>query len=423
MASKIFSLEGKGLKLDTAEDVEPYIQSLRENDAVMEVRLAGNTLGTEACKALGAVLETKKTLKIANLADIFTSRLLAEIPPALSSLLTALLTLPYLHTINLSDNAFGLKTQAPLVAFLAEHAPLQHLILNNNGLGPEAGTLIANALTELRKKKEGARKDGKQVPDLETVVCGRNRLENGSMAAWARAFAAHSRIREVRMVQNGIRQEGISHLLHEGLRHAETLAVLDLQDNTFTAVASRTLADVVPSWPQLRVLGLGDCLLSARGGVLVAEALAKGGHAQLTTLRLQHNDIDARGLARLAQAAETSLPALQRVELNGNKFSDEDPGIATLRSLLTARQECSPSDVGTKDEDGDKEGEWGIDSLSDLEDPSDEEDEDEEEEEEDEERAEKVVKDAALAEEQEVAQDRDAEVDALAGRLAGAEIR
>lgn len=67
--SKIFSLEGKGLKLDAAADVEPHIKSLREMTDVEEVRLLGNTLGVEACKALGEVLETKKTLQV-----IFPSR-------------------------------------------------------------------------------------------------------------------------------------------------------------------------------------------------------------------------------------------------------------------------------------------------------------------------------------------------------------
>lgn len=61
---KIFSLEGKGLKLDTAADLEPHIASLREMSDVKEVRLLGNTLGVEACKVLGEVLETKKTLQV-----------------------------------------------------------------------------------------------------------------------------------------------------------------------------------------------------------------------------------------------------------------------------------------------------------------------------------------------------------------------
>ena len=62
--SKIWSLEGKGLKLDTAEDMEQHIKELRENEDVEEVRLLGNTLGIGASEALAKVLETKKKLQV-----------------------------------------------------------------------------------------------------------------------------------------------------------------------------------------------------------------------------------------------------------------------------------------------------------------------------------------------------------------------
>jgi Ran GTPase-activating protein 1 len=63
-SSKIFSLEGKGLKLTTAEDIEPHIKALIDNEHVEEVRFLGNTLGVEASEALAKVLETKKSLKV-----------------------------------------------------------------------------------------------------------------------------------------------------------------------------------------------------------------------------------------------------------------------------------------------------------------------------------------------------------------------
>lgn len=62
-AKKLFSLEAKGLKLDTADDVEAHIADLRAND-IEEVRLLGNTLGVGACKLLGEVLATKKNLRV-----------------------------------------------------------------------------------------------------------------------------------------------------------------------------------------------------------------------------------------------------------------------------------------------------------------------------------------------------------------------
>ncbi|KAJ4271917.1 Ran GAP Rna1 [Fusarium torreyae] len=415
-SDKIFSLEGKSLKLDTAEDLEPHIAPLRSQD-VEEVRILGNTLGVGACKLLGEVLATKKNLRVANFADIFTGRLLSEIPDAISSLLTSVLNLPKLNTINLNDNAFGLNVQAPLVAFLAAHVPLQHLYLNNNGMGPHAGILIADALSELHAKKEAARKEGQEVPDLETVICGRNRLENGSMTAWAKTYSLHNKIKVVRMVQNGIRQEGISHLLTEGLSHASELKVLDLQDNTFTVSGARALSKVVSNWTTLQELGVGDSLLGAKGGVLVANALAKGKNAKLEILRLQYNEINANGIKGFATAAKEGLPALKRIEINGNMLTEDDESILTLQELLDERKEKFAGDIVNEDE-------WGVDSLSDLEEPDSEEEEEEEEEEEiePEERAEKLIKEAEEAQEEPVISSKDKEVDELAKKLEKTEI-
>ncbi|KAJ6032256.1 Ran GTPase-activating protein 1 [Penicillium herquei] len=412
---KVFSLDGQGLKLTTAEDIESHIKPLVENTDFTEIHLGGNTFGIGASERLAAVLATQKSLEIADLADIFTSRLLSEIPPALKALLDSILEIPTAHTVNLSDNAFGLNTQAPLVDFLSKHTPLRHLILNNNGLGPAAGTLIADALSKLAERKEEARKDGKEVVALESIVCGRNRLENGSMEAWARAYEKHSAgMKSIKMTQNGIRQEGISHLLKNGLRHCHSLEVMDLQDNTFTVMGSTALASVLEGWPSLIELGVGDCLLSARGGVKVANALAANKNQKLQTLRMQYNEVKADTVKALAHAAKTALPNLRRVELNGNIFSDEDVNITALKELLEARQE----EHGT---DEDAEDTWGVDELDELEsedEEEEEEDEEEEEEEEEEERkAEKDVKAADLAEEEKVAQKSDKDVDALADAL------
>jgi Ran GTPase-activating protein 1 len=62
--AKIFSLEGKGLKLTTAEDIEPHIQDLKSNDDVEEIKFLGNTLGIGASEALAKVLESKKKLQV-----------------------------------------------------------------------------------------------------------------------------------------------------------------------------------------------------------------------------------------------------------------------------------------------------------------------------------------------------------------------
>lgn len=407
---KIFSLDGKGLKLDTAEDIDAHIKPLIESTDFTEIHFGGNTYGIGASERLAAALVTQKKLQVADLADIFTTRLLSEIPPALHALLNALLETP-VHTVNLSDNAFGLNTQAPLVDFLSRHTPLRHLILNNNGLGPAAGTLVADALSKLAERKEEARKEGKDIALLESIVCGRNRLENGSMEAWARAYEKHAEgMKSVKMTQNGIRQEGITHLLKNGLRHASGLEVLDLQDNTFTVMASTALATVLPGWPALRELGVSDCLLSARGGVKVAQALAANKNQSIQILRLQYNEIKADGVKEFAHASKTALPSLRRIELNGNIFSEEDLNIVVLRELLEARQEEHGTDI-------DKEDTWGVDELDELEEEDSEEEEDEADEEEEEAKADKELKDIERAEDEKVAQKSDKDVDALADVL------
>ncbi|KAE9971167.1 hypothetical protein BLS_004594 [Venturia inaequalis] len=412
-SSKIFSLEGKSLKLSTAADIEPHLQALKDSPEVEEVILVGNTLGVGACEALADVLKTKKTLKHVNLADVYTGRLIDEILPALEALLPALLTLPRLHTINLSDNALGLRLQPPLVAFLKSHTPLEHLILNNNGLGPYAGIAIADALTELAAKKKE-----ENAPPLRTIVCGRNRLESGSMEAWAKAYAAHNQITSIKMVQNGIRPDGIAQLITNGLTHLSALETLDLQDNTFTAKGARALSDVVPKWTQIKELAMGDCLLSARGGIMLSEALKAGKNSGLEVLRLQYNDIDARSIKALAEA-QGKLPKLRRIELNGNKFSEDDVSLEMLREALDARRE----EHGPPMEDGEHD-DWGMDELDEL-DSEDEEEGDEENEdaEGDEEEEKSILKEADEAESENVGQDKSKTVDDLADLLGKTEIK
>lgn len=230
------------------------------------------------------------------------------------------------------------------------------------------------------------------------------------MAAWAKAYSLHNGVKEVKMVQNGIRQEGISHLLTDGLKHATTINVLDLQDNTFTILGAKALAKVVPSWSEIRELGIGDSLLGAKGSVLFAGALGKGKNPKLEILRLQYNDITPKGLEAFSKSAKEALPALRKIELNGNKFSEEDQSIMHLKDLLEERKENFAGDVVIEDD-------WGIDSLSDLEDESDEESEEEEEEEEAEELRERLLEEAEEAQEEPVVQVKDKEVDDLADEL------
>ncbi|KAL1925557.1 uncharacterized protein VTP21DRAFT_440 [Calcarisporiella thermophila] len=343
-------LEGRGLKLNTAEDVREFVEQLMQQD-VEEIRLSGNTIGVEAAEALAGALKHKKHIKIfytglndlpnlanvncflvtqvVNLSDVFTGRLREEIPPALKAICDALVDKEHLVELNLSDNAFGPAGAEPLVDFLTNQRSLQTLRLNNNGLGVGGGTMIARALLAAAEKNasEGRRSS------LRTIVCGRNRLENGSSQLLADAFAAHGTLVEVVMPQNGIRPEGISNLAR-GLAKCTELEVLDFQDNTCTEIGSQAIAEALPSWPRLRKLNLGDCLLSAPGGLAIAQALAKGRNAALAHMNLSYNEIKADAVAVIAEAIRLHLVELTSLELNGNCFEPEHKSILAVIEAL-----------------------------------------------------------------------------------------
>ena len=275
--------------------------------------------------------------------------------------------------LDLSDNAFGPAGAQPLIDFLSNSKTLQTLRLNNNGLGLGGGAMIAQAL---QASADHAKAEGR-ASSLRTIICGRNRLEDGSSEALARAFSSHGTLEVVRMPQNGIRPDGIRTIV-QGLEHCKNLRHLDLQDNTFTVKGSKALAKALPSWPQLEILNVSDCLLSKKGGAAVFTALQRGDNKQIKELLLQYNEIQADGVHILAQAIKEHLNLLEKLELNGNRFEEDDAVVEVLKEALAAWDH-----------------EDALDELDEMEeiDSADEEDDDEEEEEEAE-----LVKEAEEAE-------------------------
>lgn len=62
MASKVLSVHGKGLKLDTRTDIEPLFKGI-DPASVEEVHFGGNTIGVEAAEALAEFLLGATSLK------------------------------------------------------------------------------------------------------------------------------------------------------------------------------------------------------------------------------------------------------------------------------------------------------------------------------------------------------------------------
>ena len=194
--------------------------------------------------------------------------------------------------------------------------------------------MIANALADSARLSE---KEGKPS-QLRTLICGRNRLQDGSSQAWAEAFAAHRSLVEVRMPQNGIRMDGIA-TLARGLAKCQNLEYLDLQDNTFGEVGSTAMAEALPVWTGLTFLNFSDCVLSGEGeGVsAVIETIAGGSNPKLQTLQLQNNNMETESFAILAKGI-SKLGSLKTLELQWNEVDDdENENLETLVQSLRQR--------------------------------------------------------------------------------------
>ena len=274
----------------------------------------------------------------------------------MQALCDALIDIETLVEVDLSDNAFGGRVAEPMVPLLTRNNKLSIFKLLNNGMGSSGGTVIAKALLDNAKSFSPNAK-------IATVICGRNRLENGSAPFFAEAYSAlGASLREVRMVQNGIRMEGIS-ALAKGLQACPNLEILDLQDNTAAYSGSRAIATALKAWPKLKHLNLSDCLLRPEGALSLMNALMNGHNNLLESLKLQSDEIDVRAVNILADAVKVHLKKLSTIELNGNRVEADDESMQRLQSALVAN--------GFED---------AIDEIDDVEEVDEEEDEEKEQE-------------------------------------------
>jgi Ran GTPase-activating protein 1 len=274
--------------------------------------------------------------KIGDFADIFTGRLITEIHLALGALCDALKSHTSLYELNLSDNALGRRSVDPFVPFLTHNRSCAVFKLNNNGLGPAGGEVIADALRESARLNK---QEGKEST-LQTVICGCNRLEDGSATAWADAFAAHGTLEHVSLPRNRIRQEGMI-ALARGLAKNQKLRVLEIADNAMNiddgTEGTQAFADALSSWPDLERLDLSDCVLvheEEDAPPSLFDALAKGTNEKLYT---QNNNLDVAVFKTLGDDVVGKLPALRRLEVQWNEVEEDEEADEALRDALVAR--------------------------------------------------------------------------------------
>ncbi|XP_034088346.1 ran GTPase-activating protein 1-like isoform X1 [Gymnodraco acuticeps] len=322
------SFKGLGLKLDDAQSVEELVRDIEQFRGLRALRLEGNTVGVEAARAIAKALEDKDQLQRCYWSDMFTGRLRSEIPTALRSLGSALMTAgARLTELDLSDNAFGpdgVKGVEQLLKSPSCHS-LKELRLNNCGVGIGGGKILAEALIDCHRKSLA---HGSPLR-LRVFIAGRNRLENEGASALAKAFQLMGSLEEVHMPQNGINHAGVM-ALASAMRHNPDLRVLNLNDNTFTKRGTIAMAQALRHLRNVQVINFGDCLVRSEGAIALAAVLREG-LPVLKEINLSFGEITEAAALVVAQAVRDK-PDMEKVDLNGNCLGEE--GCDALREAM-----------------------------------------------------------------------------------------
>jgi len=350
------SYKGQGLKLDNAESVSEIVSAIEAYQGLRALRLEGNTVGVAAAEAIAKALEKKSELQRCNWSDMFTGRLRSEIPAALRSLGSALMTSgARLTTLDLSDNAFGPDGVKGIESLLKSPVcySLCELKLNNCGMGIGGGKILAGALTQCYQKS----KESGAPLRLKVFIAGRNRLENEGAKALAKAFQLIGSLEEVHMPQNGINHQGVT-ALAGAMQHNADLRVLNLNDNTFTKKGALAMAEALRHLRNVQVINFGDCLVRSEGAIAIA-AVLKEGLPILKELNLSFGELTEAAALVVARAVKEKTH-MEKLDLNGNCFGEEgcERVRETMESMnMTDMLGSLSDDEGDPDEDEDGEDE------------------------------------------------------------------
>lgn len=344
MSEVLVSFDGRGLKLDTSEDVEVICEALVDKHVEVLV-LQGNTFNIEAAERLGQELANHPELMQAHFKDLFTSRGSEIVPEAMNHLLQGISDSgAQLVLLDLSDNAIGPVGAPPLIKFLKSQSceTLEKLYLNNCGLGPEGSTSIASCIPNLKNLRE--------------LICGRNRLEDKGAKNMSRALAELRNIEVLRLDQDGIRPAGICALLGALQANIETLEELDLSDNTIKADGARAIASALSRATNITTLRLSDALLENEGFEIICEALSKSSCCKtLREASFRGNELHGQKIIDLIASTFDQCDADFALDLTENEFTHSE----VLRLEKLEPEYDILIDQDNEDEDYDEDEEEG----------------------------------------------------------------
>lgn len=409
------------------------------NTHIDKIVLGGKSFGTDSAAVLATALKSTPSLRHADFADCIASRETTEALNTLQVLCDGLAASgAKLESLDLSDNALGVRGIPRIAAAFADQSTLRHLYFNNDGLQAEAVT----GLTELIMNNFGGVENG--TSELRTFEIGHNCLEDAGFLALIPLLTKSPHLERLRIATTRARNEkGEALKLARSLLHLRKLTSLALNDNNFGSESGDVIGQIVSQNPGLRSLNLGDIGVEEEGVASVLKATRKirpntlelldlaaneitGSNTfmrhlcktlkqqsqSIQHLKLEDNEIKAKGARKILKALEDahnltylnltntnlgpsivpelvtflkSHPNLKEIHLNGNHFTQSQ--MDDIKAAVTNEEALQTMSDNDEDED---------------------EDEDEESSEEE-----------ASEEEEEETNENDEEVDALANKIAG----
>ena len=297
------------LKWDDPSDLTEMISEITKNKSEITIlELTHCSIGTECAKKLSEAITLCEKLTSVNYRDLFVSRLKEDLPISLKYLMEAISS-KKISFLDLSDNAFGPTAIPSFEFFLRSCTNLEHLELENNGLGPEGAEMVCNALLQNEKIK------------LKKLKINRNRLEEKGGLALSRVIEKMKSFEHLEFYQNGISTLGMQKLFL-ALKDNKNLQILKINDN-FTKTALKDLIEILPGLNNLNIIDISDSITESKLGNKLGVELFKALSSieNIEEIYCNYNEIIDKNSEKEIFEFLKNCKKLKIVQLKGNEIN------------------------------------------------------------------------------------------------------
>ncbi len=341
----VCQIQGK-VKWDDPKDLDQMISEITDKKSkITSLELTHNSIGIECAKRLSTAIAQIENLSSVNYRDLFVSRLKEDLPISLKYLVESLLD-KKITFLDLSDNAFG-PTAIPSFDFFLEKAKyLEHLELENNGLGPEGAEMVCNALLKNNDIK------------LKTIKINRNRLEEKGALSLAKVIEKMKTLEHLELFQNGISSNGMK-AIFLSLKENNNIKVIKVNDN-FIKESIQHLIGLMADLTKLRIIDVSDSIIGCKYGVELFKTISKMNNIE--EIYCNYNEIeDKKAQNEIFECIEMNK-YLKIVELKGNEVNKslykkyqknlkEKNGIEKFECYSEDEEEIEEENEGKDDEE------------------------------------------------------------------------